>query len=52
MLNEVEIAAVVYAFDLLETKRAAKVELNVERGPRVVRELFLGVLVKLEALLG
>src|SRR6266550_2151905 len=48
VLNEVEITAVVYAFDLLETKRAAKVELNVEGGPRVGRELFLGVLVKLE----
>jgi hypothetical protein len=36
---EVEVAAVVHALDLLEAERAAEVELDVERGARVVREL-------------
>ena len=45
MFAEVEIAAVVNAFDLLTAERAAEVELDVERGARVVREFSVAVLV-------
>src|SRR5205823_7429917 len=52
MLCEIEIAAVVHAFDLLEAEAAAEVELDVERGARIVCELFLLVLMELQPLLG
>ena len=45
-------SAVVDALDLLEAERAAEVELDVERGARVVRELAPGVLVEAQPLLG
>ena len=50
MPREVEVAAVVHALDLLEAERAAEVELDVERGARVVRELLLRVLVEQQPL--
>ena len=50
MAAEVEVAAVVDALDLLEAERAAEVELDVERGARVVRQLVLRVLMELQPL--
>src|SRR5689334_12798498 len=52
VLSEIEIAAVVDALDLLEAKRAAEVELDVERRTGIVRQLFLRVLMELQPLLG
>src|SRR5256885_2397002 len=46
---EIEVAAVVDSLDLLESERAAEIELNIERGAGVVRQFFLGVLMELEA---
>src|SRR5207253_2887719 len=51
VLGEIEVAAIVNALDLLEAERPAEIELDVERRPRVVRELLLRVLVELQPLL-
>ena len=52
MLREIEVAAVVHAFDLLEAQRSTEVELHVERGARVVRQLLLRVLVEPQPVFG
>src|SRR5262245_60161218 len=44
--REVEVAAMVDAFHFLETERSPEVELDVERGTRVVCQLFLFMLVE------
>ena len=50
MLAQVEVATIVDAFDLLEAERPTKVELDVERGAGVVRQLVLTVDVVLQPL--
>src|SRR5687768_5696448 len=48
MLREIVISAIVDTLDLLEAEVAAEVEVDVEGGPGVVRELIAGLLVELE----
>src|SRR5579859_5202137 len=48
MLREIEVAAVVDAFDFLRTEGSAEIELDIERRARVVREFGGGVLMEFE----
>jgi len=50
VLREVEVPAIVDALDFLEAQRAAEIELHVERGARIVRQLARAVLMELEPL--
>src|SRR5687767_13662127 len=50
VLREVEVAAVVHALDLRESQGAAEVEMDVRRGTRVVRQLFLFLVVVAQAI--
>ena len=52
MLCEVEVSAIVHAFDFLEAEGSAEIELHVEGGARIVRQFFLRVLMKLQPVLG
>src|SRR4051812_14012928 len=49
MLREIEVSAIVNAFNFLKSKRTSEIELNIERTPGVMRELLLRVLMEHQA---